>query len=64
MIQSYLLETFIQIWGFGRSIRMVYQDLADAEEMTEILYTPFEIQDRKGAKHLRVLRGKVEFKKG
>ncbi len=63
LIQSYLLETFIQIWGFGRSIRMVYQDLADAEEMTEILYTPFEIQDLKGAKRLRVLRGKVEFKK-
>ncbi len=62
LIQAYLMQLFHNLWNFGRVIRNFYQDLADAEEMTEILNTPHEISDPKNAKILNVTRGKVEFK--
>ncbi|MEK7508510.1 MAG: ABC transporter ATP-binding protein [Patescibacteria group bacterium] len=62
LLQSYVLLVVIKIWDFGRTIRHAYQDLADAEEMTEILTTPHEITDRPGAKDLVVSRGQIEFK--
>ena len=42
-------------------MRDVYHDLSDAEEMTEILNTPHEIQDVSRAKVLRVKRGEIKF---
>jgi ATP-binding cassette subfamily B protein len=63
LIQVYLLNIFMRVWDFGRVIRDVYESLADAEEMTEILNTPHEIKDVRGAKDLIVTRGKIEFKK-
>lgn len=62
-IQAYLFALFEKIWGFGRVIRDLYRDLADAEEMIEILNTKYEIQDAKDAKKLSVVRGKIEFEK-
>jgi len=62
LIQSYLLTIFSRIWNFGRVIRHIYSDLADAEEMSEILLTPYEITDTKNAKKLKVEQGKIEFK--
>lgn len=62
LIQAYLMELFGQLWNFGRLIRHMYVDLADAEEMTIILNTPYEIKDRAGASELIVSKGKVEFK--
>ncbi|MFC1655809.1 ABC transporter ATP-binding protein [Patescibacteria group bacterium] len=62
-IQAYLISLFEKIWGFGRIMRNVFRDLADAEEMTEILNTKFEIEDKKDAKTLSVVRGKIEFEK-
>jgi len=61
LIQTYLLTIFHQLWNFGRVIRHFYEHLADAEEMTEILETPHEIQDIKNAKELKVGKGKIEF---
>lgn len=63
LIQGYLMELFRQLWNFGRVIRRVYERFADAEEMTEILNTPFEIKDSAKAKPIALSRGKVEFKK-
>lgn len=63
LIQSYLWVIIDHIWNFGWMIRMIYQNLADAEEMTVILSTPFEIQDLPGARKLKVTNGKIEFKK-
>ena len=63
LIQSYLWTIFIHLWDFGRMIRRFYESMADAEEMTEILNTPFEVVDRPKAKNLKVSRGKVEFEK-
>lgn len=62
-IQAYLITLFEKIWHFGRVVRNIFSDLADAEEMTEILNTKFEISDKKNAKQLSVVRGKIEFEK-
>lgn len=63
MMQAYLLALFWRIWDFGRIIRHTFEDLADAEEMTEVLETPHEIQDILTAKPLVVTAGAVEFRK-
>src|SRR3989339_1063971 len=62
LIQSYLIIIFEKFFGFGRVIRDFYESLADAEEMTEILNMPYDIQDVKNAKTLQVTTGKIEFK--
>ena len=61
LLQSYVMIVFMQIWDFGRVLRYIYRDLADAEEMTEIFETPHGIVDSKSAKDLEVKKGKVEF---
>ncbi|PIR78378.1 MAG: hypothetical protein COU28_01860 [Candidatus Magasanikbacteria bacterium CG10_big_fil_rev_8_21_14_0_10_36_16] len=61
LIQSYLIIIFEKFFGFGRVIRDFYESLADAEEMTEIMNTPHDVQDVKNAKTLQVTEGKVEF---
>lgn len=61
LIQTFLLQIVNHIWDFGRMIRNIYENLADAEEMTDILTTPHEIQDAKNAKLLQVHEGTIEF---
>ena len=61
LIQSYLTIIFEKFFGFGRVIRDFYESLADAEEMTEILDMPYDIQDVRNAKELQVNKGKIEF---
>ncbi|MFH1292100.1 MAG: ABC transporter ATP-binding protein [bacterium] len=61
LLQSYALTIFMRVWDFGRIIRRIYENLADAEEMSEILDTPHEIQDLKNAKQLQVKKGKIQF---
>jgi len=62
LLQSYALMIFHKVWGFGRTIRTIYQNLSDAEEMTEILLTPHTVRDLKSAKELIVKKGNIEFK--
>jgi ATP-binding cassette subfamily B protein len=61
LIQAYLMELFRQLWDFGRIIRDMYENLAEAEEMTIILHTKPEIEDVKNAKQIKVKSGGVEF---
>ncbi|MEK9166431.1 MAG: ABC transporter ATP-binding protein, partial [Patescibacteria group bacterium] len=61
LIQAYLLQIFWVLWDMGRYIRRMYESVADAAEMTEILTTPHEIQDAPGAGNLRVTEGAIEF---
>ncbi len=63
LLQSYAIIIFDKVWNFGKTIRRVYSDLADADEMTALLLTPHEIQDTKTAKNLRVTAGAIEFEK-
>jgi len=61
LIQSYILTIFYQVWGFGRTVRHIYEALAEAEEMTITLNTPHEIKDVLHAADLRISEGKIEF---
>lgn len=63
LIQTYMLELFRQIWGFGRNVRQIYEALADSEEMIVILDEEHEVKDAPGAKNLKISSGKVEFEK-
>ncbi|MDP3986361.1 MAG: ABC transporter ATP-binding protein, partial [Candidatus Veblenbacteria bacterium] len=62
LIQIYLVQLFDQLWGFGRVIRRMYRNLADAEEMVQILHTPHQVQDVPRATSLVVKHGEVEFR--
>ena len=61
LLQSYVLIVVNHIWISGKIIRKTYQNLADAEEMTEILNAEHEIQDARNAKILRTKKGKIEL---
>ena len=61
LIQSYLLTIFLRVWDFGKLMRNMYEDMADAEDMTIVLNTPFEIQDSSHARPLRVKKGELVF---
>ena len=61
MIQTFMGRIFDKLWEIGRNIRRLYQGIADANEMTEILLTPHEVVDVKEAKALRVKSGGISF---
>lgn len=61
LIQYYLIQIFSHLWDFGRVFRDIYKHLADAEEMTEILNEPHEIQDKPTAKELSAYKGEIIF---
>ena len=63
LIQAYLLTIFEQVWNLGRTVRHMYERLAEAGEMTDILLTPHEIQDAPIAKPLRISDGAISFRK-
>lgn len=61
LLQSFMLNVFHHLWNIGRNIRRLYQSMADANEMTEILLTTHEIVDIDDAKKLSVNEGKIKF---
>ncbi len=61
LLQSYIFIIFHKLWNVGKIIRHIFQNLADAEEMTVVLNTPNEITDIPGAKSLKVKNGEIEF---
>ncbi len=61
LIQAYLLTLFEKLWNFGRTIRDIYENIGNAEEMTLILDTKPDIQDAKEATALRVKKGSIIF---
>ncbi|MBI5530386.1 MAG: ABC transporter ATP-binding protein [Candidatus Doudnabacteria bacterium] len=61
LIQAYLFRIFDKLWNTGKNMRSIYEALADANEMTEILNTPHEIKDLNGAGELKVKKGLIEF---
>ena len=63
LLQTYLLSMIMRLWNFGRIIRRYYENMAEAEEMTEILVAEHEIQDIKMAKKLKLTNGQVRFEK-
>ncbi len=62
LLQAYLVQIFTLLWNFGRFVRRIYESVADANEMTEILLTPHEVQDRPGATELIAGKSGIEFR--
>jgi ATP-binding cassette subfamily B protein len=62
LIQAYLLTTFDRLNAINRDLRRFYDGVADATEMIDILETPHEIADAKGAPPLAVADRSIEFK--
>jgi len=61
LIQAYIIMVFNIVWNFGRILRKVYESLSDAEEMTVILETPYDVVDVDKAKELKVNDGEIDF---
>ncbi len=61
LLQSYVGLIFHRIWSFYRVIRNYYENIAEANEMTEILLTAHEIMDIPGAKDIVVSEGGISF---
>lgn len=61
LIQIALFALFEKLWDFGRVIRHLYEGFADAKEMADILHAPFEVEDKSGAKKLKVKQGSIVF---
>ncbi len=61
MLRSYLGQLAEEVRSLGGNVRRIYEALADANEMTEILVTPHEITDRSEST-LSVTSGEVEFR--
>jgi len=62
LIQLYLFNIFSRVWDFGKNIQRLYESLADAEEMTVIFSTPYEVQDIPKAKDLKIKESRILFK--
>ncbi|MDD4937729.1 MAG: ABC transporter ATP-binding protein [Candidatus Shapirobacteria bacterium] len=61
LIQSYIVSVMMMVWDFGRVISRIYENLAEAEEMTLILDTHHEIVDVEGAIDMEVNFGRIRF---
>lgn len=63
LIDGYLAAVSSRLWQIGSSFRNVFESIADAGEMVEILELPYEVQDKPKAKKLSVKSGHIEFNK-
>lgn len=61
ILQTYLIFLFNQVWDFGRLIRTVYEQMANAKEMVQIMDREIEVQDVVKAKKLKVTAGEIDF---
>ena len=62
LIQAYLINIGNSLWGSGYIVRAIYENIADAKEMVDIMKLPHEIVDVRRAKKLHVDAGAIEFK--
>ena len=62
LLRSYLYQLTDNVRQVGQDIRKIYESMADANEMTEILLTPHEVVDAIPAASLAVAHGVVEFR--
>ncbi len=62
LLRSYLSNLTENVRQVGQNIRRIYESIADANEMTEILLTSHEVVDDEHAAILTVPKGSVEFR--
>jgi len=63
LFQVYLYRIFDKLWHAGGNIRHIYEALADANEMTEILSEEHGIKDLEDAGPIKISKGEIEFQK-
>lgn len=61
MFQFFIIGSLSYVNHFSYTLRFIYEALADAEEMVEILETPHEVEDKVNAESLQVPEGKITF---
>lgn len=61
LIQIYVIGLIDRVWNIGRNMRQVYDSLADATEMIDIIDKPRDIVDVPGAQSLVVREGVISF---
>lgn len=62
MLRSYSFQLADQVKNLGKNVRVIYENFANANEMTEILLAPHEIVDHPDAVPLEIGNGAVEFR--
>lgn len=62
LLQLFLYRIFDKLWNTGKQLRLVFEALADANEMTEILLKPHAVADAPDAKKLITDKGGIAFK--
>jgi len=63
LIQGFLTQIYINLWGIGGQIQDFFRFTADADEMIEILEKKFGIKNIKRPEKCRISKGEIEFKK-
>lgn len=61
LIQIYLVGLGGKLWDLSKVIRNIYEAVADAKEMIEIMQLPYDVKDKTNAKILSVPEGVVKF---
>jgi len=62
MINAYMIQIMLPLHFLGFVYREIRQAMIDMAEMFDLLEQPAEVQDKKGAKELKVSKGKISFK--
>ncbi len=62
LVQAYLFNLFDWMFNMNRTMRRLYESVADAKEMVDILEMPFGVQDARNASTLKIRSGAIEFK--
>jgi ATP-binding cassette subfamily B protein len=62
LLLAYFIRIVDKLWNTGKNIRNIYEAIADANEMTEMLLQPHAVNDLPGAIVLDSPKGNVEFK--
>lgn len=62
LLHVYVFQLTERIWNFGNVIRDVYESVADAKEMTDILETPHDITEKIDAHDVADVKGQIEIK--
>ncbi len=61
LVQSYLFNMFDWMFNMNRTMRRLYESVADAKEMVDILQMPYGVKDLPAATELHVQSGAIAF---
>ncbi len=62
MIQAFLGQIYMNLWGLGGHIQTFLKNIADSAEMIKLLEAPIGIADPKNPEKCKIAKGKIEFR--